>query len=51
VLKKLESLKCYRSQIGRNYANEEYIKGLALTRGIQVGGRYAETFNLIRWII
>jgi LmbE family N-acetylglucosaminyl deacetylase len=51
VLKKLESLKCYRSQIGRNYSSHEYIKGLALTRGIQVGGKYAETFNLIRWII
>jgi N-acetylglucosamine malate deacetylase 1 len=51
VLKKLESLKCYHSQIGRNYANEEYIRGLALTRGVQVGGRYAETFNLLRWII
>lgn len=51
VLKKLASLKCYRSQIGRNYSSHEYIKGLALTRGIQVGGKYAETFNLIRWII
>jgi hypothetical protein len=51
VLAKLESLKCYRSQIGRKYANVEYIKGLALTRGVQVGGKYAETFNLLRWII
>lgn len=50
VIKKLESLKCYRSQIGRKYANEEYIKGLAITRGIQVGGHYAETFNVLRWI-
>lgn len=51
ILKKMESLKCYRSQIGRKYANEEYIKGLALTRGVQVGGRYAETFHILRWII
>lgn len=51
VMLKLKSLKCYRSQIGRKYSNEEYIKGLALTRGIQVGGKYAETFNLLRWII
>lgn len=49
--KKLASLKCYRSQIGRKYANEEYIKGLALTRGIQVGGKYAETFNVLRIIL
>jgi LmbE family N-acetylglucosaminyl deacetylase len=51
VQQKLASLQCYRSQIGRLYSNEEYIRGLALTRGIQVGGRYAETFNLLRWII
>ena len=51
VQKKLESLKCYRSQIGRKYANEEYVKGLALTRGVQIGGKYAECFNLLRWII
>ena len=51
VANKLESLKCYRSQIGRKYSSEEYIKGLAMTRGVQVGGRYAETFDVIRWII
>lgn len=51
VLKKLKSLKCYRSQIGRKYSSAEYIKGLALTRGVQVGGKYAEAFNLLRWII
>src|SRR3989339_391402 len=51
VANKLESLKCYRSQIGRKYSSEEYIKGLAMTRGVQVGGRYAETFDDIRWII
>jgi LmbE family N-acetylglucosaminyl deacetylase len=48
---KLESLKCYRSQIGRKYANAEYIKGLARTRGIQIGVDFAETFDIMRWII
>mgnify|MGYP001167485556 CR=1 FL=1 len=51
IEKKLESLKCYRSQIGRKYSSEDYIKGLALTRGIQVGGKFAETFNVLRWIM
>jgi LmbE family N-acetylglucosaminyl deacetylase len=51
VIKKLESLKCYRSQIGRKYANLEYIKGLALTRGVQIGVEYAETFTVMRWIM
>jgi LmbE family N-acetylglucosaminyl deacetylase len=48
---KLESVRCYRSQTGRKYANEEFIKGLARTRGVQIGVEYAETFEVIRWII
>lgn len=51
VLTKLESLKCYRSQIGRKYANAEYIMGLARTRGVQIGVDFAETFDIMRWII
>jgi len=49
--KKLESLKCYFSQFGRNYATAEFIQALALTRGIQIGAEYAEVFEAIRWII
>lgn len=48
---KLESVKCYRSQLGRKYANEDFIKGLAKTRGVQCGVEFAETFEVIRWII
>ncbi|MBS3742320.1 MAG: PIG-L family deacetylase [Candidatus Cloacimonetes bacterium] len=51
VEKKLDSLKCYRSQIGKKYANAEYIKGLARTRGVQIGVEFAETFDVLRWII
>jgi len=51
INKKLESVRCYRSQTGRKYANEEFIKGLARTRGVQIGVEYAETFEVIRWII
>lgn len=51
INKKLESLKCYRSQIGKKYANEEYIKGLARTRGVQIGVQFAETFDVLRWVI
>jgi LmbE family N-acetylglucosaminyl deacetylase len=51
VNKKLESVKCYRSQTGRKYANEEFIKGLAKTRGVQIGVEYAEAFTVHRWII
>ena len=48
---KLESVKCYRSQTGRKYANPEFIKGQACTRGVQSGMDYAEVFSQIRWII
>ena len=51
IQKKLDSVKCYRSQTGRKYANEEFIRGLATTRGVQCGADYAETFEVIRWII
>ncbi len=48
---KINSLKCYISQLGRNYVTEELIRSLATTRGAQIGTKYAETFEVIRWII
>jgi N-acetylglucosamine malate deacetylase 1 len=49
--KKLDALKEYQSQAHRSYANEEFIRGLARTRGVQMGGSYAEVFEVVRWII
>lgn len=49
--KKLNALKCYNSQKSRNYASEEFIRSLAITRGTQIGTRYSEVFEVIRWII
>ena len=37
VAKKVEALRCYRSQSKRPYANEEFIRSLARTRGTQIG--------------
>lgn len=51
VDKKLASVKCYRSQTGRNYANPEFIRGQAITRGVQCGQQFAEAFNVKRWIM
>ena len=48
---KVKALDCYNSQKGRNYASEEYIRALAITRGTQIGTRYAEVFEVIRWVI
>jgi LmbE family N-acetylglucosaminyl deacetylase len=47
---KLEALKHYKSQSDKNYFNEDYIRSLALTRGLNVDWQYAEAFELIRWV-
>lgn len=51
VARKVEALRCYRSQAGRPYANEEFVRSLARTRGTQIGARYAEAFEVIRWVM
>jgi LmbE family N-acetylglucosaminyl deacetylase len=48
---KIKALDCYNSQKARNYSSEEYIRSLAITRGTQIGSRYAEVFEVVRWII
>ncbi|MDD4309719.1 MAG: PIG-L family deacetylase [Candidatus Cloacimonetes bacterium] len=48
---KIDALNCYQSQKSRNYASEEFIRSLAITRGTQIGTRYAEVFEVVRWII
>jgi len=48
---KLKSVECYRSQTGKKYANAEYIKGHARTRGVQIGVDFAEAFDVKRWVI
>lgn len=49
--KKVQALACYESQRGRAYAEEDFIRSLAKTRGIQIGGGYAEVFEAVRWVI
>jgi len=51
IEKKVNAIKEYKSQKHRQYANEDFIRSLARTRGTQVNSYYAETFNVIRWII
>jgi LmbE family N-acetylglucosaminyl deacetylase len=50
---KIELLKKYHSQIklGRSYFSEEYIRGWARMRGVQVRAEFAEAFEVIRWIL
>ena len=49
--KKINALDKYNSQKNRNYASEEFIRSLARTRGTQIGSKYAEVFEVLRWII
>ena len=51
INKKIESIKQYLSQSHRPYANEEFVKSLARTRGVQINTLYAECFEVIRWIL
>ena len=47
---KIAALSCYKSQAERNYCNAEFIKSLARIRGVQINTRFAEAYNVIRWI-
>lgn len=51
VNRKIEALKAYKSQAHRPYSNPEFIKGLALNRGIQINAEQAEVFEVVRWLI
>jgi LmbE family N-acetylglucosaminyl deacetylase len=48
---KVDALACYASQQHRNYANEEYIRNIARTRGIESGRELAEVFEVYRWVL
>jgi LmbE family N-acetylglucosaminyl deacetylase len=48
---KLRSLRCYVSQLGREYVDEQFIRSLARTRGVQIGAEYAESFEAIRLVM
>lgn len=47
---KLDALKCYKSQAGRYYMSEEFIRAQAVYNGIKCGKRYAEAFRIERYI-
>ena len=46
--KKINALKEYKSQGFRDYLSEEFIRSLAVARGVQFGVKYAETFEVVR---
>jgi LmbE family N-acetylglucosaminyl deacetylase len=48
---KMRALDCYKSQIVKPYMQAEAVYSLARTRGLQCGARYAEAFEVVRWIM
>ena len=48
---KFLSLQCYESQMGRSYMSHEFVFSLAKVRGVQIGAEYAESFEVLRWVI
>jgi len=50
VERKVCAVAHYESQRDRAYTHEEFIRGLARTRGASVGVQYAETFDVIRTV-
>lgn len=50
VEKKYNALQEYKSQKDRDYMSQEFIFSLAKTRGVQIGQKYAEAFEVVRLI-
>ncbi|OOF20762.1 PIG-L deacetylase family protein [Salinivibrio sp. IB872] len=51
ILAKYSALQCYKSQSNRDYMSKDFILSLAKTRGVQIGADYAESFEVVRWVI
>tara|TARA_Y100000361_G_C11109878_1_gene316958 strand:- start:316 stop:918 length:603 start_codon:yes stop_codon:yes gene_type:complete len=48
---KLKMLDCYKTQGERVFMSKDYVFDIARTRGLQVGHKYAESFEAIRIVI
>ena len=48
---KLYALDAYESQKYRNYLDADFIRSVARMRGVQMQAKYAEAFEVIRWIL
>lgn len=48
---KLDALKAYKTQEGKSYMESDFIRSMAKVRGTQINVKYAEAFEMIRWII
>jgi len=53
INKKIKMLKNYKTQfiLQRIYFTEDFLRALAIVRGVQSGNKYAEAFEVVRWRI
>jgi N-acetylglucosamine malate deacetylase 1 len=51
VEKKVEALRCYKTQLERSYLDEVSIRALVRTRGTQLESKYAEAFEVLRMVM
>ena len=51
VEQKVKALEEYHSQKHRSYLNREFVFSLATVRGVQIGTEYAESFEVLRYIL
>ena len=49
--KKIAAISEYTSQKDRLYSKADFIKGLAKTRGVQIGTNFAEAFEVVRFVL
>jgi len=50
VQQKIKALNSYKTQIGRYYFNEEYFRSILRMRGTQIQKKYAEAFEVIKFV-
>ncbi|MGM5483433.1 MAG: PIG-L deacetylase family protein [Nanobdellota archaeon] len=50
VLKKVKSVSKYETQNNRDYTKPDVIKGMCFFRGAQISSKFAEAFEVIRWV-
>ncbi len=49
--KKINALNAYTSQSHRNYMQADFIRSLAVVRGVQCSSEMAEAFEVYKWIV
>ena len=50
IQQKIAALACYETQRHRAYLTPQFLKSLAIARGTQIQEKYAESFEVIRYI-